>query len=96
MEVTLKIRRSPDGARHHVETYTVDVAETATLLDALDAVKDKRDGTLAYRKSLPHGGLRLLRHAHGRRCRAGLQDGHEAARRARATCRRSRPWATCP
>ena len=51
MEVTLKIRRSPDGASHHVETYTVDVPETATLLDALDAVKDKRDGTLAYRKS---------------------------------------------
>src|SRR5690348_1470712 len=51
MEVTLKIRRSPDGASHTTETYTVDVAETATLLDALDAVKDKRDGTLSYRKS---------------------------------------------
>jgi succinate dehydrogenase / fumarate reductase iron-sulfur subunit len=51
MEVTLKIRRSPDGASHTTETYTVDVPETATLLDALDAVKDKRDGTLAYRKS---------------------------------------------
>src|SRR6476661_10036148 len=51
MEVTLKIRRSPDGAAHSTETYTVDVPETATLLDALDAVKDKRDGTLAYRKS---------------------------------------------
>ena len=32
-------------------TYTVDVPETATLLDVLDAVKDKRDGSLAYRKS---------------------------------------------
>jgi succinate dehydrogenase / fumarate reductase iron-sulfur subunit len=51
MEVTLKIRRSPDGASHTTESYTVDVPETATLLDALDAVKDKRDGTLAYRKS---------------------------------------------
>jgi len=51
MEVTLRIRRSPDGASHTTETYTVDVPETATLLDALDAVKDKRDGTLAYRKS---------------------------------------------
>jgi len=51
MEVTLKIRRSPDGASHTTETYTVEVPETATLLDALDAVKDKRDGTLAYRKS---------------------------------------------
>jgi len=40
MEVTLRIRRSPDGASHTTETYTVDVPETATLLDALDAVKD--------------------------------------------------------
>ena len=44
---------------------------------------------------VPHGGLRLVRHAHGRRRRAGLQDGHEAVRRAPATCRRSRRWATC-
>src|SRR3954471_7752776 len=51
MEVTLRIRRSPDGASHATVTYTVEVPETATLLDALDAVKDKRDGTLAYRKS---------------------------------------------
>ena len=96
MEVTLKIRRSPDGASHHVETYTVDVPETATLLDALDAVKDKRDGTLAYRKSCRMAvcgscGMRM----DGAR-RAGLQDGHEAARRARATCRRSRPMGNLP
>ena len=60
--------------RAETKSYTVEVPETATLLDALDAVKDKRDGTLAYRKSLPDGGLRLVRHAHGRRRRAGLQD----------------------
>jgi succinate dehydrogenase / fumarate reductase iron-sulfur subunit len=51
MDVTLKIRRSPDGQSHSLEQYTVEVADTATLLDVLDAVKDKRDGTLAYRKS---------------------------------------------
>src|ERR1700709_2319027 len=51
MDATIKIRRSPDGAAHSLETYTVEVPETATLLDVLDAVKDSKDGTLAYRKS---------------------------------------------
>jgi succinate dehydrogenase / fumarate reductase iron-sulfur subunit len=51
MDVTLTISRSPDGSERRLETYTVEVPEEATLLDALDAVKDKRDGTLAYRKS---------------------------------------------
>jgi succinate dehydrogenase / fumarate reductase iron-sulfur subunit len=51
MDATIKIRRSPDGSAHSLETYTVEVAETATLLDVLDAVKDSKDGSLAYRKS---------------------------------------------
>jgi succinate dehydrogenase / fumarate reductase, iron-sulfur subunit len=51
MDVTIRIRRSPDGASHSLETYTVEVEETATLLDVLDVVKDRKDGTLAYRKS---------------------------------------------
>ncbi len=51
MDATIKIRRSPDGVAHSLETYTVEVAETATLLDVLDAVKDVQDGSLAYRKS---------------------------------------------
>src|SRR4029079_185348 len=51
MDVSIKIRRSPDGKAHSLESYTVEVPETATLLEVLDAVKDKRDGTLAYRKS---------------------------------------------
>src|ERR1700709_351100 len=51
MDATIKIRRSPDGAAHSLETYTVEVPETATLLDVLDAVKDSKDGSLAYRKS---------------------------------------------
>ena len=51
MDATIKIRRSPDGSSHSLETYTVEVAETATLLDVLDAVKDSKDGSLAYRKS---------------------------------------------
>ena len=52
MEVTLRVRRyAGDGARAETKSYTVEVPTTATLLDALDAVKDTRDGTLAYRKS---------------------------------------------
>ena len=51
MEVTLQVRRyAGDGARAETESYTVEVPDEATLLDVLDAVKDTRDGTLAYRK----------------------------------------------
>ena len=52
MEVTLRVQRYAGGdARRRYETYTVEVPTTATLLDALDAVKDKHDGSLSYRKS---------------------------------------------
>jgi len=52
MEVTLRVRRyAGQGSRPETKSYTVEVPTTATLLDALDAVKDTRDGTLAYRKS---------------------------------------------
>jgi len=52
MEVTLRVRRyAGQGSRPETRSYTVEVPTTATLLDALDAVKDTRDGTLAYRKS---------------------------------------------
>jgi succinate dehydrogenase / fumarate reductase iron-sulfur subunit len=52
MQVALKIWRSnaTSGEREQ-RRYEVDVPEWATLLDALDAVKDQLDGTLAYRKS---------------------------------------------
>ena len=52
MEVTLRVRRyAGEAPRAETKSYTVEVPTTATLLDALDAVKDTRDGTLAYRKS---------------------------------------------
>ena len=52
MKIALKIWRydSSSGARA-LREYEVEVGEEATLLDCLDAVKDKVDGTLAYRKS---------------------------------------------
>src|SRR5918912_157238 len=52
MDVALKIWRfdSSTGERELV-TYEVEAPEWATLLDVLDIVKDRVDGTLAYRKS---------------------------------------------
>jgi succinate dehydrogenase iron-sulfur subunit len=52
MEVTLRVRRyAGEGSRAETKQYTVEVPVTATLLDCLDAVKDRHDGTLAFRKS---------------------------------------------
>jgi succinate dehydrogenase / fumarate reductase iron-sulfur subunit len=52
MQVALKVWRydSSTGDRK-LQEYEVDAPEEATLLDCLDIVKDRHDGTLAYRKS---------------------------------------------
>jgi succinate dehydrogenase / fumarate reductase, iron-sulfur subunit len=52
MQVALKIWRydSTTGERA-LREYEIDAPEWATLLDCLDIVKDRVDGTLAYRKS---------------------------------------------
>ena len=97
MQVTLKIQRyDPDDASAaRLETYTVDVPETATLLDALDAVKDERDGTLAYRKSCRMAvcgscGMRMDGGA-VLACKTPMKPLVERGPRAG----RSRRWATC-
>ena len=78
-----------------LETYTVEVPETATLLDALDAVKDKHDGTLAYRKCC----RMAVCGSCGMRIDGGAvlacKTADEAVRRRRARAARSRRWATC-
>jgi succinate dehydrogenase / fumarate reductase iron-sulfur subunit len=52
MQVGLKIwRYDAKSGDRALREYEVDVPEEATLLDCLDAVKDQRDGSLAYRKS---------------------------------------------
>ncbi|MDX6520857.1 MAG: succinate dehydrogenase / fumarate reductase, iron-sulfur subunit [Gaiellales bacterium] len=52
MEVTLKIERyNPATDQRRLESHTVDVVETATLLDVLDVIKDEVDGSLTFRKS---------------------------------------------
>ena len=52
MQVALKVWRfnSRSGERE-LQEFEIDAPEEATLLDCLDIVKDKHDGSLAYRKS---------------------------------------------
>jgi succinate dehydrogenase / fumarate reductase iron-sulfur subunit len=52
MQVALKIWRfDAQAGERALKEYEVDAPEEATLLDVLDIVKDRVDGTLAYRKS---------------------------------------------
>ena len=52
MKMALKIwRYDPIAGERALREYEVDAPDWATLLDVLDIVKDKHDGTLAYRKS---------------------------------------------
>src|SRR5688572_8811885 len=52
MQVALKIwRTDAETGKHELREYEVEAPEWVTLLDVLDIVKDKVDGTLAYRKS---------------------------------------------
>ncbi len=52
MQVALKVWRfnSRSGERE-LQEFEIDAPEEATLLDCLDIIKDKHDGTLGYRKS---------------------------------------------
>jgi len=52
MKVALKIWRvNADTGERALREYEVDAPEWVTLLDVLDIIKDRQDGTLAYRKS---------------------------------------------
>jgi succinate dehydrogenase / fumarate reductase iron-sulfur subunit len=52
VDVALKIwRYDPESGERALQEYEVDAPEWACLLDVLDLIKDKHDGTLAYRKS---------------------------------------------
>jgi len=52
MNVALKIWRfDPESGDRALREYEVDAPEWACLLDVLDLIKDKHDGSLAYRKS---------------------------------------------
>ena len=52
MQVAIKIWRvDPQSGERALKEYEVDAPEWVTLLDVLDIVKDRHDGSLAYRKS---------------------------------------------
>ena len=52
MQVGLKVwRYNARSGERQLQEYEIDAPDEATLLDCLDIVKDKHDGTLAYRKS---------------------------------------------
>ena len=52
MDVALKIWRfDPVSGERVLRDYEVDAPEWACLLDVLDIIKDRVDGTLSYRKS---------------------------------------------
>ena len=52
MDVALKIWRvDGETGERSLETYEVEAPEWSCLLDVLDVIKDRVDGTLAYRKS---------------------------------------------
>src|SRR6266851_6806807 len=52
MQVGLKIwRYNSRSGEQELQEFEIEAPEEATLLDCLDIVKDKVDGTLAYRKS---------------------------------------------
>jgi succinate dehydrogenase / fumarate reductase, iron-sulfur subunit len=52
VQIGLKIwRYDAESGDKELKSYEVDAPEWATLLDVLDIIKDKHDGTLAYRKS---------------------------------------------
>jgi succinate dehydrogenase / fumarate reductase iron-sulfur subunit len=57
MEVTLKIfRYNPEkDKRGHYESYTIDAHEMDRVLDVLEHIKGKMDGTLSFRRSCAHG-----------------------------------------
>ncbi len=57
MEITIKIfRYDPEkDVRGHYETYVVEGDENDRVLDVLELVKGKSDGTLAFRRSCAHG-----------------------------------------
>ena len=57
MEVTLRIKRyNPEtDAKAAFKEYVVDVEPTDRVLDAMNQVKWKHDGTLTYRRSCAHG-----------------------------------------
>ena len=87
-----RTRVAPTATR----AYTVEVPVTATVLDALDVDQGPARRHARLPQELPHGGVRLVRHARRRRRGARLQDVDEAVRRRRATSPTVAPMGNMP
>ncbi|RLC98691.1 MAG: succinate dehydrogenase iron-sulfur subunit, partial [Chloroflexota bacterium] len=57
MQVTLKIfRYNPeDDQKKHYDTFTLEAEPTDRVLDLLERIKGKEDGTLGFRRACAHG-----------------------------------------
>jgi succinate dehydrogenase / fumarate reductase, iron-sulfur subunit len=54
LDVSLQIFRYKVGESPHYDTFTVQVADTAHVIDAIDAVWDLRDRSLTFRRACHH------------------------------------------
>jgi succinate dehydrogenase / fumarate reductase, iron-sulfur subunit len=54
LDVTLQIFRYKQGEQPHYDTFTVQVEETAHVIDLIDAVWAKQDHTLMFRRACHH------------------------------------------
>ena len=85
-EYTLRIRRydPQSGEAPHWDTHTVDLSPVQSVLDAILKIKDDAGRLDRHPLLLPAGDLRLVRRAHERQARPGLQHPPRRGRRARA------------
>ena len=77
-DFTLKVRRfDPEsGEQAYWHDYGVELDPERSVLDGILQIRDREDASLAIRCSCRAGHLRLLRRAHQRQVRAGLQHAH--------------------
>lgn len=54
LDVTLRIFRYKPGERPHYDTFTVQVADTAHIIDAIDAIWATLDRSLTFRRACHH------------------------------------------
>ncbi len=51
MQVQFKVLRQKSNKKPHLQSYTLDVEPSTTILDCLNRIKWEQDGTLAFRKN---------------------------------------------
>ena len=54
LQVPLQVFRYKEGEQRHYDTFTVQVPETAHVIDAMDAVWAKHDRSFTFRRACHH------------------------------------------